>query len=1496
MAKPQKNPTSDELALKKLEQARSVQDPFEKYRLLSEALSHANENDIQGEVEKERERCKAPLTAKIGPHIDRLSHPENYDDFLASLRMLESLKKNQFSFSVHQVKTLEDARKWYDEKTTRDGQRISQAEIGELVEAFAVYDEVLKSESAPFYLTSDGKKVTYTEYLDILKKGRQVTSAKACDKVLLSAWQLAASSPNASQTHLKSVLTEEIDYELEDKSIRKVLRYPFADEELGKINSYILALAKPCEQEQKAEELYRQALNAATPYDRYELFLKARDFSWQVPEIVNGKGEDKLHILPGLDKAIKDVYEPAAEFRRNQIQEKLNIVRDALEQLPVLGKGVIEKQFDKIEKDLDTIYGETITWSGEGKTLEWAVGGKKETYVLQRPKSLSVLEKDSQQLKRDFSQLKSAYDLLVQQDPHIRGLISNPDDAKHGEGVRAFEDLKKNEAVSRFQVFQVLSSFATQHTDLDAGEKEIRKHVTEEKWADVLRLCRDLESGSSYKSGSGELKKNIAQWKLQASHHLRRQKIRILVERENYQGAKTARDRSQNEAIDWTPIQSYLDKIAEIEQNEDGKQLSAFYKRALSIIDLESVLLDVISDQDDVFERMDLALLESRDLKIAKDILGDSKGSYLPDQIEANIAKYLSNHLHKKSFEQKANLLKSVGYVAGKFTKPETGFPPFAASLHQYEAARLFRGLLPIVRKQALDDLRSAKDAPTSAKLETASSRVDLFYQIEFSLNDEEREVLKSVEIANAEVRSLANPADAIEIWGTVKKHFENDLVVSAKYQEAKRNWYLRTIQSSPNPKTALGKIEEALEDEDVGGIPELYWEKANAHFLEGNFSEAKNALKEYVRKFKRTAKAAQFEVEIDLLDNEKVLGESPVALINFLHNYWLTVDKKYKEIVEKFLRERYHKYSVEYSSEVRKNIDAGSGGREQAWHYLLDLMSIEETYLQVKPQTKRESPEFLEQLIPTLYLTGIDLIEKWEEFNEKTANSGAILSACISDGERLYDRFTAYERLLSSMHSGVPDHTLLVDVVRDIINAKAREKQKKQFLIDLENSREETQGPERYYHEIQANKSKIKTLNESLQECKKIFVSESDANASDPEIWKNCALAVIEGAHNSDPWEPLLDFKKKLEKYKNFSEVQAFKSRLEVWQSTLRQIQAEYRNLRGKLEDEDFNAAEQSVAILEGHFRSLPDFRVLKRQTGGNTINDIVEQLKGKLTAQNSYTHDHLIGLNSIRATIAELKNEITAWQNVKKQREAELGDLSQNLRVLREKIAAFKRDHYDKLRGYVTTEGAKPLLDDYLSSAITPPSLSVQSPAYSGIARPTDFFSAKMETAPQTEKPKENGGNNKSSFFNLFKKEPSPSRHLRDGVNAGKEINYPLALQRSDLTTILDDAIKLLNSAKVALSVRSTEAEKLQSDHTRIVSQMEALVEAAQGLLKKNDECRDKIPYPDEKKLKDMWQKQQYGKWARVTIEADLLGTNRQIERDHVNNARNVLLEAKW
>jgi len=1494
MAKSQKNPTSDELALEKLEQARSAQDAFEKYRLLNEALYDADGEDIQKEIEKEQKQSVAALKVKIALHVDRLSHPENYDDFLSSLRLLEGLG-DQFPFSERQANTLKEARKWYGEKLIRDDNRVSRPNLGGFADKFVAYDEFLKIlKPEPYYLRNK-KQETYKDHLANFKLDWQKASVEAYDKVLLRAWQLAASSPNASKMLFKEVLDEKIDCVLEDNSVREVPRYPFADEELGKINSYILALAKPCEQEQKAEELYRQALNAATPYDRYELFLKARDFSWQVPEIVNGNGEDKLHILPGLDKAIKDVYESASEFRRNQIQEKLNTVRDALEQLPVLGKGVIEKQFDKIEKDLDTIYGETIMWSGEGKTLEWAVGGKKETYVLQRPKSLSTLEKDSQQLKRTFSQLKPAYDLLVQQDEHIRGLISSSDDAKRGEGMQAFEDLKKNGAVSRFQVFQVLSSFATQHTSLDAGEKDIRKHVNEEKWADVLRLCRDLKSSGSYKSGAGELKKNIEQWELQASHHLLRQKIRMLVERENYQGAKTALDRSQSEALDWTPIQSYLDKLAEIEQNENGKQLSAFYKKALSAIDLDSmqILLDIVSDQDEVLERMNLNLLDGSELKTAKDILVDSKGLYPLDQIEANISQALSRQLQKKSFDEKAKLLKIVGYVAGKFAKPETGFPPFAASLHQYEAARLYRCLLPIVRKQALDDLRSTKDASTSAKLETASSRVTLFYQIEFSLNEEEREVLKAVEIANAEVRSLANPSDAVEIWGTVKEHFENDLTVSEKYQEAKRDWYLRTIQSSPNPKTALGKIEEALEDEDVGGIPELYWEKANAYFLEGDFSEAKKALKEYIRKFKKTAKAAQFEVEIDLLDNEKELLENPVALINFLHNYWITVDKKHKEIVEKFLRERYHKYSVEYSSEVRKNIDAGSGGREQAWHYLLDLMSIEEIYLQAKPQTKRESAEFLEQLIPTLYLTGIDLIEKWEEFNETIANSGVSLSMCIADGDHLYNRFAAYERLLASMHSSVSERTLLIDVVRGIINSKAREKQKKQFLIELEDSRKEAQGgPERYYNEIQANKSKIfKALNESLRECENILTS-----ACNPEVWKNCALAVLEG--NSEPFDPLLDFKKKLEKYKNFSEVQTYKSRLDVWQSTLRQIQEQYRNLREKLTNEDFNSAEKSVEKLDNNLdeRILPDFMVLKRQTGNDTLNIIIKQVRDKLTAQNSYTHDHLIGLDAISVSIAELKNEIIAWQNLKKQRETELNNLSQKLRLISDKIAAFKREHYDKLCGYITTEGAKPLLDDYLNSAINLPSLNVQSSTSSGIARPSEFFSVKPETPSQMERTKEKDTETKSSFFSFFKKESSSSRHLRDGVNAGKEINYPLALQRLDIATILDDATKLLNSAKVFLTVRSTESENLQIDHAQIVSQMEAVAETAQGLLKKNDKCTDKVPYPDEKKLKDMWQKQQYGKWARVTIEADLLGVNRQVERDHVNNARNVLLEAKW
>ena len=1475
---------NDEFAREKLEEARAVQDRLKKFDLIKQAEESAVETALQEEIQEELSSLVVAMKTQVAVQLANLKNRDNYEQFTIALRLLEGLK-NDYPFVDQEIEQVEQARNWFDQKRMRDGARVSKVMQGGLRDKYVGYRNIFDTAECQDYYINVDVKLTYEEYLRLLREQWTSKSRAVCDKILFDAHATATSAPCAARARLNDVLESETGYELEEGNrTLRIKEYPFDDPEVERINAYINALERPCKQESHAQGLSDKANAASTPFARYDLLLKARGFSWQVPKL-DIVEDDSSHIIPGLDDAILQVFDIAVKFRTDQIEEQLNNLQVEMEQLPPLSKDIIKNQMGKIEKLLGTVYGETISWPGTGVSLKIREG---ETIAIQSPEALEKLRQRCQDMKRDFHKLHAAYDLLSAEDKNIRTLLNESDAIRRQEGLQAFDRLKNNELITRFQMFTALEDFKIQQTNFEDGERNIREHFNNEDWSSVLRLSKSFELKPNYDSiCPKEIKDNIAVWKQTADQQIKFQKLRELVERENFLGARRIWEQLLNDKVDLAPVKTYVEQIEEI--NAEGQAMLEFYQQSLIPYDLDRhILLEILQDRDGILDRQ--GELNANDRDIVKGILGESQGQVTSQQFEKNVLDFLFKHFKKVSFEQKADLLARVNHVAGIASDPHPDWPSGSSSYAQFEARLLAYYLKMLVGQEVIAGLKKAQASTSESTILAARSKIDAIYHFSFPVSDEEREILKQVEISYAQTSSgKTTPEQALKLWKTVKDHFEYDIQVLAKFSRAKQNWYISEVErlrAKSSFKEALHLIDKAFDDEHVGTIWQLYMEKAYTCLDMGDFAESRQALTEVLRKRRsKTAAVMQMGVEIELGEKIAQYQNDSMTLMKVLLDYWKIVEKKHKKLVAQALKRNYEEHTQRFSEQVRDKLEQD---REKAWQPLLDLIKFEEIYLEVEPKTKRLSVDFIEKLIPSLFPTGINLIEEAENFDQNSRNHGVDLKRSISEGEHLHGRMVSYETLLSFMYEEHSDKVLLEDVVRHIINKSIKvENRRKEFLRELMNYVQDNSEPERKYIDVQDNRLRLRqNLDSRLLECQKRLQS-----ASKPTLWLDCVADVLLGSSTGNSWKILADSVAKLQEYNNFRDVLLIQTALDSWKSTFPSIFVEYEILRERFYDEEFDQAEASVQKLENYFDNLPFLSNEKEKW----IKEVITPLKKKMTVQNSYTKDHISGLGNIGKAITELKNEINIWEKKKREKQKEMREYIGKIDAFQRAISVYKQEYYQPHKGFMTTPHARERIDKYLDSVdgrnfeilqeadtLTSPTLPIP-----------DFVpSQQIPSSPQFKQQTPKG----SFFSSLFSRKNTAANPLLKGAKTSQYTCPSIVEQKKRVSALLRNLKGSSQGDHTKLEVNSSAAEVLREVYDRLELVKQDMIVYVEQTIELNDACQKYVPYPKKDELQEFYSRNQYTNMARRIIEADLIGSMKPGEKDDVNAFREILVEARW
>ena len=1487
-----------------LKEARSVQDRFQQYKLLKSALEAVTDDTLKSEIEIEFRGLYQSIRSSLVIQILQLKTKEDYERFISALRSLEEWAKTGYPFTTSEEAQIKSARQWFDDKRTKEGAGVSKALIGGLRDKYILYQDVFntKKEDIQTYYVNVDTKLTYEEYLANFAKVWREESKISCGKILISARQSAGASPSAARAFLQGVLNTEVEINYNNQ-ILKIKEYPFDDPETEQINNYINKLEAPCKNESQAETLRTRANNATNSYTKYELLINARGYGWSVP-LLDGSADDQTFHLPGLDQDIKEIHDIAAEVRSKIVKEKIDSISESVNTIPNLGKETIEEQFNRIEEKLHGILNDTIEWPGAGKIIQ--IGSdEKDIYIIKRPAELVKAEESYQKIRGEFKELQSVYEnILKDAEKSIRKLLDDPDLNKKQEGVKVFNSLGNNEKKSiilKFQIYSDLQLYKAEYATFEDGEKAIQDNYNNENWLQVLQLYKtEINKPNFGKKCPLAIKQNILNLKKEATRKLKFQKIQDFVKKGNYLVAKQIWEQplEDSEVDYWQPVIGHIEKIKQVE--ETGKEVLEFYKTLLLEFNMPYIFREILQDPEEIFNRLDS--LSPSDAKVVKEILEKNKGQFFSQQYDADIVRYLSILLSKLSFEQKVTLLEKINHVAGKSKDSDSRWPAYALSLAEYEARLLSEYLSSLIRQETLEYLASVKNSASGLDLTNVGARINSIYKFDFSLSDKEKNILKDIEVAYAQARSKeSTPEQALNIWEVVKKHFEQGEGVSGGYSGAKRNWYLSEVQKMRTKgqfDDALEVIAKGLDDEYVGTIVELYLEKAATMLVKGEFGEARRTIKEAFSKNEKKNELLKLEVEIDLAEKGVLHRDQPLALMASLFEYWNTVDGKYKSSVEKSLNTNYNLFSKRYVDDLNEKI---KDDRAQAWRPMLDLMKLEDIYKQVNSRVRIVSSDFVEQLIPAFYPTGISLLEDSDVFNEKVTDHGVELKWCLSEGAEILNRITSYKELLDSLlgkelkdddYSRLP----LEEVIQLIITKKVKDQRKKEFINELKDYIEEYEGKQRKYADIQKNRSRVNKNLEQLKDIEKklngamVGQKTEIIGATNPDLWVESALSVQSGKPNTTPWIKLDDFSEKLKDDKNFAEVGVFHSALGEWKSTCDSVYKEINSLDDEFSQEKFEDAQKSFQTLGNLYKRLPAF-----SRDAHKLPEVLSKLMGAVEATNSKTKDTIIGLSAIGNSITVLQKEIKAWGEEKDSTHNEVDGVNQKIKHIKEKVENFKNVDFRSHKEFLINKASGYLIEKYFEKIETIKLLSVQPKSFSSLPKPDIISNTSSRPPAQLNTNQEQGILASIKNLALGKKSQAENRLLK-AILSSKEIAYSISAQKVDLDSVKTEIEATKKNDEISLATNSKTAEELKKDCDLLIKQKREWIKDLEEVSRKNSDCQKEISYPTKKELQAFYTGKQYNNMARRIVEADLIGSVIQNDRDEVNAFRAILEKVRW
>ena len=379
-----------------LEAASMTDDLTERYELIERAQVLAPEEDVA--VQKEVGKARIGLynlqrvTAII--NLQLLKDQTNYDAFVGALAILESLVRKHYPFSDAELEEIKAARNWMNQKTIKAGGIISSIRQSSLQDVYLIYQQWIDLpplQKTNSYFDVGDRVYSQVEYTGLLERAWRQNSVATCEQRLGKAQAVAKIDPISAKALLEHELGAQVERECLNpftkvQELRKIPDFPYADKERERISNYIRLLAEPCEIAGAAKWSLEKARESSTPFDRYASLIKVRGLVWHLPN------DPTNYILPFVDNEIYQAYRPAAQYRCDEIQSKVEGIQNEIEGLQRLSLEQIADQSGQLRDNLADLMSLSDCWPGTEYVLKLTIPGEPGEFKVRKPPRMESLK------------------------------------------------------------------------------------------------------------------------------------------------------------------------------------------------------------------------------------------------------------------------------------------------------------------------------------------------------------------------------------------------------------------------------------------------------------------------------------------------------------------------------------------------------------------------------------------------------------------------------------------------------------------------------------------------------------------------------------------------------------------------------------------------------------------------------------------------------------------------------------------------------------------------------------------------------------------------------------------------------------------------------------------------------------------------------------------------------------------------------------------------
>jgi hypothetical protein len=1390
----------------------------------------------------------------IDLNLYQVEHSPDIHEVEISLRILETYIRSG-RLTKDDLQRITAARERFNRVRAEQGIGLSIMRIGDLQNKYLLYLRAVEGK-----LGYEDNDVNVTNAMGAYQQQSLYVTKDEMEKSRI----LAAESPLAARNKVRALLDEKVTVEitymvgskglsaqkvsgkdtteeevpilkqtLDEKTgmvreTRIIRAFPIQKEERNKFEDFLKDIKDECDSEEQALAIRTEGENAGDEYTKLDRYVQARG----------------IFKLRGLDEKIKETLAPAAIARREFLKGKLLELNSRLQNLVHLQQSEIKDALEKIEAEYSWLAAHMNDWRANGVELILSAVRVKCAF----PEELKeFIEKELRpgldDFQRDFIPAKTAFLRLCSLADGIRADLNDASPATRAAAINTFHQIEVTDRVKGAAIYRELDALVTGNADFNSVYQDILAEKEKKEWSLLVGHIEQLKTRRDYANCPITIQQGIEAVRKEAEPEFYLESLTAAMHTEDYTGAL--------DALEWlnknnVTRPSLAEQAAALEMlRTSGAKMQEFYRQTLSAANLAEMhpLVGVLFQRKKLVAMALNRQVNEESVRLMQQICGEGYYGFSEDAYLAALKK----HIQAIATRDLESLLSRLDYVAGRARKnQQPDWPEYADCIAKNNALELARYL-----RQALRDLLMERaQTPASAAKELRTLIEAAFaVKVVFSESDLQQLVGVDYKLAQEELKSAVGDELRYKKWQVLHRRWPSDQRIGAEWQKSLIQHYQREITSlremAKYPE-AYQKVEEALNDEEIGAQDQFYFEKVGICLELNQQGEAQSILDELTRRISGpevTALATQVRITGILAGDQGAPSEVIRRLIE------LSQDSRYNAAeIDQHIKDAFQKHSQIFRNEIEALRD---GQKLQALIQVLRYSQLETEYQEYIPGYVEQAHKYVIELSPSLFETGRELSTEFGELlrrcdapdqSDSLVVTIAGVKDALSKGRPFISLFTRFLPQLKN-RSG------LQNLVEELIAALEPDALKRQNLQQLLRTSIPAGTPSLSFVSLQSDVSqlgsKLGKLENELAQLNELCQSAKWESAVQ-NVFRNQATA----------WGELETGARRLGNLPEFSEIRQFSVALGIWKARLAEIYSDCLKLSDDYVNEMYEDARTATEAIQKRVDELPAF-------SGSSVPQSVRARILELVSVADMRSGNFFGMERVRTQINALLQELADWQafnqrqdSTARNAESYAGNVLRYYETFWSGLLVDEKKlfeggynlHMQGLRGATATGNL------VLPPGAQPPQAGVHPPLAQAAPEAKGFM---------------------ADLFGKAKKDEAPLvKKLRRPFSNPAWAQSALDEQKKFIERILENCRQFYVDEPDKPAVNSARAEQFAAEYSAICVRVANLKASGEALLGDIGLYEMSTPYPTKEELEHHSIAKQHIKMAQKIIAADYLG----------------------